>query len=408
MTVYFKIHRVLINKYWLLLFVTSVIGACSSATVTSQLRGSGDLGLVIERTTGSVQIIETTGATALSRITGLGDLSHASIVYSRDERYAYVVGRDGGLTKIDLLAGSITKRVLQAGNSIGGAISQDGRLVAVSNYQPGGVKVFDANTLELVANIPAIYGDSKQQSKVVGLVDAPGQRFVFSLYDAGEIWMADFSDKANLSTPKITRYENVGVLPYDGLISPDGRYYIAGLFGEDGLLLLDLWHPEKSVQRILNNYGRGTKKMPVYKMPHLEGWAMTRDYVFLPAVGRNSVLVVNRQNWQQVKTITVHGQPVFVMARPDGKQVWVNFAFPNNDTVQVLDTEKLQIVKTLKPGKAVLHMEFTPRGENIWVSVRDANKVIVYDTANYSTITTLPMKNPSGIFFTNRAHRIGL
>ena len=48
---------------------------------------------------------------------------------------------------------------------------------------------------------------------------------------------------------------------------PDGRYYIAGLFGEDGLALLDLWHPEKGVQRILDDYGRGTKKLPVYKMP---------------------------------------------------------------------------------------------------------------------------------------------
>ena len=45
-------------------------------------------------------------------------------------------------------------RIVQAGNSIGGAISDDGRLVAVSNYEPGGVRVFDADTLELVADIP--------------------------------------------------------------------------------------------------------------------------------------------------------------------------------------------------------------------------------------------------------------
>ena len=139
------------------------------------------------------------------------------------------------------------------------------------------------------------------------------------------------------------------------MITPDGRYYIAGLFGEDGLAVLDLWHPEKGVKRILNDYGRGSKKMPVYKMPHLEGWAMTEDYAFLPAVGRKQVLVVDRRNWKQVASIDVHGQPVFVMARPDGRQVWVNFAYPLNDTVQVINTEQLKIQKTLKPGKAVLH-----------------------------------------------------
>ncbi|MEA1890411.1 MAG: cytochrome D1 domain-containing protein [Pseudomonadota bacterium] len=369
------------------------------------LRGTGDMGVVIERATGSVQIIETTRQTKLNQVDGLGDLSHASIVFSRDERFAYVFGRDGGLSKIDLLTAKIDKRIIQSGNSIGGAISQDGRLVAVSNYTPGGVKVFDAETLELVADIPATYGDGKQQSKVVGLVDAPGQKFVFSLYDAGEIWIADFSQ---VDTPEITRFRDVGKQPYDGLISPDGRFYIAGLFGEDGLALLDLWHQQEGVKVILSDYGRGSEKMPVYKMPHLEGWAMTEDYAFLPAVGRYEVLVVDRRSWKQVASIAVHGQPVFVMARPDGRQVWVNFAFPRNDTVQVIDTEKLNIIETLKPGKAVLHMEFTPRGEHVWISARDAGKVTVFDTETFKAITTLPMAKPSGIFFTSRAHRTGL
>ncbi len=387
-------------KNILLACLFSLLAACAS----TNLRGTGDLGIVIERGSGSVRIIETTNVTVLSRVTSLGDLSHASVVYSRDARYAYVFGRDGGLTKIDILKGEITKRIIQAGNSIGGAISQDGKLVAVSNYTPGGVKVFNANTLELVEEIPAVFGKESQQSKVVGLVDAPGNRFVFSLYDAGEIWLADYSSGKAV----ITRFKNIGVQPYDGLITPDGRYYIAGLFGEDGMALLDLWHPEKGVKRILDNYGRGTKKMPVYKMPHLEGWAMTEDYAFFPAVGRNEVLVMDRRNWKQVRKISVHGQPVFVMARPDGRQVWVNYAYPKNDTVQVIDTETLKIVKTLKPGKAVLHMEFTPRGEQVWVSARDAGKVTIYDTDAITAISTLSMEKPSGIFFTNRAHRIGL
>ena len=389
------------NKFktvFLFVVATLLLSACDT------LRGTGDLGVVIERATGSVKIVDTTQRIALQQVNDLGDLSHASIVYSRDARYAYVFGRDGGLTKVDILKGKITKRVIQSGNSIGGAISQDGKLVAVSNYTPGGVKVFNATTLELVESIPATYGKNNQQSKVVGLVDAPGQRFVFSLYDAGEIWIANFST----GKAKITRFKNIGRQPYDGLITPDGRYYIAGLFGEDGLAVLDLWHPEKGVKRILANYGRGDKKMPVYKMPHLEGWAMTEDYAFFPAVGRNEVLVMDRRNWKQVRKIPVHGQPVFVMARPDGRQVWVNYAYPRNDTVQVIDTESLKIVKTLKPGKAVLHMEFTPRGEHVWISARDAGKVTVYDTDNFKALTSLPMAKPSGIFFTNRAHRIGL
>ncbi len=368
-------------------------------------RGTGDLGLLIERATSSVQIVETSSNTSLGRVEELGDLSHASAVYSRDQRYAYIFGRDGGLTKVDMLKSKISGRKLQSGNSIGGAISQDGRLVAVSNYKPGGVKVFDADTLELVADVPATWGSGGQRSKVIGLVDAPEQKFVFALWDAGEIWVLDMKDRAR---PEITKFENIGRNPYDALITGDGRYYIAGLFGEDGMAMLDLWNLEAGVTRILPDYGKGEQKLPVYKMPHLEGWAVAGNYAFVPAIGAHEVLVIDMRSWREAARIKVHGQPIFVMARPDGRQVWVNFALPHNDTIQVIDTQSLAIVKQLKPGKGVLHMEFEPRGEEVWMSVRDEDRVEVYDTRTFERKSAIPATKPSGIFFTARAHRIGL
>jgi protein NirF len=367
-------------------------------------RGTGDVGVIIERASGSLVVIETTTNTILSRVPGLGDTSHASVVFSRDERYAYVFGRDGGLTKVDILAGEIVNRVIQSGNSIGGAISQDGQLVAVANYKPGGVRVFDADTLELVADIPALAANGTT-SKVIGLVDAPGNRFVFTLYDAGETWIADLADP---SKPKITKFTDIGVLPYDALITGNGRYYIVGLFGEDGLSLLDLWNPQIGMRRVLDGYGRGEEALPVYKMPHLEGWAVAGNLAALPAVGRHEVLLLDMNSWREAGRIPVYGQPVFAVARPDGRQIWVNFAHPLNDTVQVIDLPSREIVATLKPGKAILHIEFTPRGEHVWLSVRDDDKVVVYDTATLRPVKELPIMKPSGIFLTARAHKTGL
>jgi protein NirF len=389
----------------LAIFLVATLAALATGAAAEELRGTGDLGIVVERAAGAIQIIDTSQKKAIARVDGLGDLSHASAVFSRDGRYAFVFGRDGGLSKIDLLTATVVKRVVQAGNSIGGAISEDGRLVAVSNYEPGGVKVFDSRTLELVADIEAKSAAAPEGSKVVGLVDAPGRRFVFSLYDAGEIWVADMSDPA---APRVQRFEDIGTLPYDALVASDGRHYIAGLFGEDGLALLDLWHPEDGVRRILAGYGRGEEALPVYKMPHLEGWARAGNLFFLPAVGRHEVLVLEAGSWREKGRIAVHGQPVFVVANPDGRRVWVNFAHPRNDIVQIVDTESLEVVHTLHPGKAVLHMEFTPRGEQVWISVRDEDRVDVYDTRTMERIASLPMDKPSGIFLAARAHRIGL
>ena len=382
------------------------LAGCASAPTGV---GSGDLGVVVGRASGTLTVVNTSRKAALGTVSGLGDLSHASVVYARDGATAFVFGRDGALTKVNILTRRIEGRVQQAGNSIGGAISADGTLVAAQNYQPGGVKVFDARTLELVADIPATYevpGQPAQRSRVVGLADLPGRRFVFSLFDADQIWVADLSRPG--APPRVTRFEKVGRQPYDALVTPDGRHYIAGLFGEDGLAMIDLWEREPRVRRILAGYGRGEQPLPVFKMPHLRGWAVAGRHAWLPAIGRREVLVVDTATWQEVARVPVAGQPVFVMARPDGRQVWVNFALPDYHRVQVIATPTRQVVKTLEPGAAVLHMEFTPKGEAVWISSRDANRVSVIDSASFATLATLPVEAPSGIFFASRAARLGL
>lgn len=377
----------------LILALALVVSGCGLA----QAQATGDLGLVVERASGALLVVDQSDRASIGRIEGLGDLSHASLVYSPDERFAFVFGRDGGLTKVDILNQEIVSRVMQAGNSIGGAISDDGHFVAVSNYEPGGVRVFDSETLEMVADIPT-------GGKTVGLVDIPGTRFVFSVWDTGETWIADLSGEA----PEITRIKGMGKNPYDALVTGDGRTYIAGLFGEDHLTALDLWQDIPKPQQILPGYAQGREGLPVYKMPHLEGWALAGHDFVLPAMGQHEVLWVDARTLEQTGRTETYGQPVFAMARPDGRQVWVNFAHPDNDTIQVIDTLTKQVIHQFKPGPGVLHMEFTPRGHEVWLSVRDAGKVMVYDTETFEKLREIAAESPSGIFFTARAHKTGL
>ena len=390
-------------RQWLAVIAVAVLIAAAAPADAVEIRGTGTLGVVIERASGSVLIVDITARAAIGRVDNLGDLSHASVVFSPDQRHAFVFGRDGGLSKIDLLAAAVTKRVVQGGNAIGGAISDDGELVAVSNYEPGGVRVFDARTLSQVADIPAL-GTDGRASKTVGLVDIPGRRFMYALYDAGEIWVIGFPGGA---TPRIDKLTGIGKLPYDGNVTPDGRHYLAGLFGEDGVAHVDLWQRPLKAGRILDGYGRGEEKLPVYKMPHLEGWAAVGDRLLIPAVGRHELIAVDTRSFTEIGRVSTHGQPVFAVARPDGRHVWVNFAHPFNDTIDIVDTLTLKVVHRFTAGPAVLHMEFTPRGHEVWVSVRDADRVQVYDTATFVKKAEIEAQKPSGIFFTARATRIG-
>jgi protein NirF len=134
---------------------------------------------------------------------------------------------------------------------------------------------------------------------------------------------------------------------------------------------------------------------------------MAAGRAWLPAIGRNEVLVADATNWKETGRVAVKGQPVFVMASPDGRQIWVNFAFPDNGWVQVIDTLSGKVVQTLQPGKAVLHMEFTPRGEQAWISSRDDGAVVVVDGASFAELARLPAESPSGIFLTSRGAMTG-
>src|SRR5574337_85833 len=163
--------------------------------------GTASLVVVVEREAGSVLIIDSFRQELLGRISGLGNLTHATVKFSPDARYAYVIGRQAQVSKIDLLTLKLVKQVNAGGVSVGGVISQDGKYVVLSNYVPGEVRILDADTLELVKTIPALYTDTivkdgKQlPSRVVGLVDAPGNLLVFSLMDANSIWVADAGKK---------------------------------------------------------------------------------------------------------------------------------------------------------------------------------------------------------------------
>ena len=407
---------------------TAALAGCAGVPRAS---GTGDLGVVIERARGTVAIVNTSTRTLLAEVPGLGDLSHASVVFARDGASAFVFGRDGALTRVNLLTQRIDARVMQAGNSIGGAISQDGTLVAAQNYTPGGVKVFDARTLELVADIPAYYRASHEperraapssgeaplggaaaagdgglrRSRVVGLVDLPGRRFAYALFDADAIWIADLSQPG---APRVTRFDNIGRQPYDALVTPDGRHYIAGLFGEDGLALVDLWQREPTARRILAGYGRGEQPLPVYKMPHLRGWAVAGRHAYLPAIGRHEVLVVD--------TLTLAGGRPHRGGRPAGVR---DRAARRPPGVGQLRAARLPPRAGDRHARAArgAHARAGQGGaaHGVHAARRGGVDQLRATTTAWSCSTrrtsqalaTLSVDSPSGIFFTARAARMG-
>lgn len=384
----------------------------STTALGSETYGTASLMVIVERESGSVIVIDSSKHKFLGRVSGLGNLIHATIKFSKDARFAYVIGRDASVSKIDLLNLKLIKKVKAGEDSVGGVMTQDGKYVALSNYAPGEVRILDADTLEAVKSIPAeieLPDGKKIQSRVVGLLDAPKNLLIFSLMDGNAIWVVDAGKN---DFPVIKKFRDIGETPYDGLITPDGRYYIAGLLNSNWVSLLDTWDMTevKKITTIKTKDDRGTGEelAPLWKIPHLKGWAIAGGYAVLPAIRREVALIYNTSDWSLVKEAPLIGTALYTVAGPDGRYVWVDLVGKNGDTIQVIDLKTLEVVKTFSPGKGATHPQFTPKGDAVYISLMDEDKVVVYDPLTFEKIKEFPAKRPSGIFSTERAHKFGM
>jgi len=369
--------------------------------------GTGALVLVVEREDASVLVIDSSRHALLGRVEGLGNLRHATVKFSRDGRYAYVLGREAHVSKIDLYTLKVVRQVKAGHWSVGGVMTADGKHLAVSNYQPGEVRILDADTLETVKVIPAervMPDGTRKPSRVAGLVDAPGNLLLFGLMDLDAIWVVDAGKPG---FPVVRQFWDAGVTPYDALITPDGRHYLVGFQGSNWMGMVDTWKLD-GVRRILAEQGKGEEAVPLWKIPHLKGWAVAGDLAFLPALKREVALVYSTRDWTPLPPIPISGTALYTVVRPDRRQVWVDIVGKNGDRVDVIDVGEMRVTRTLEPGPGATHPQFTPKGDAAYISLMDGGKVIVYDTATFQVIREFPARRPSGIFFADRAHRFGM
>ena len=243
------------------------------------------------------------------------------------------------------------------------------------------------------------------ESRATGIVDAPGNRFVCVLIEAAEIWVIDAS-KPEL--PIERRIPTPVPMPYDAMITPDGRYYIVGHLDSPSVSVLDLARPESGVRVVSFDDPSFERGAPV-KLPHMASWAVAGDHVFVPLVGEKRLAVLDRTTFAFRKSLPVRGHPVYAVRSPTEREVWVSFSGEEDDAfVQVIDVESLAVTDTLRLGGRIYHMDFTPRGSHVLVTANRDNKLILVNAATREIEDVEEIASPSGIFGVWRAFRIGL
>jgi len=385
------------------------LGAAASPRL-AQAGGIGSRVFVVERESGSLAVYDFVARNLLpNRITGLGNLRHATMIFSPDLRYGYLATRSGQVSRIDLDKIERAGIVFTSENSIDNAISQDGRVIAIAEYAPGGLTLLDAESLEVLKKHPASFeiDGERVASRVTGVVDAPGNRFVCVLIEAGEIWVID---AAKPDFPIEHRVKTRQGNAYDAMITPDGRYYVVGHMESDRVSVLDLDRPEAGVREVsLRDPNREYDRTNPVKLPHLASWAVAKGWIFVPLVGEDRLAVLDRATWEFARSIPLRGHPVYAVRSPTEQEVWVSFSGEGDDAfVQVIDVESLAVTDTLHLGRRIYHMDFTPRGSHVLVSANADNRLLLVNASTRQIEDSVELASPSGIFGVWRAFRIGL
>ena len=383
----------------------------SSAVAPEQVPGRlGSRVFVVQRDDGQLAIYDYHRRRLLERrIDGLGNLNHATMTFSPDLRYGYVATRGGKLSRIDLQRLEKAGSVQTSDSSIDIAITRDGGHIATAEYKPGGVTILDAETMEVTREIAATYrADGEQKrSRATGIVDAMGNRLVFSLMEGGEAWIVDADEEDFPVTHRIPLEEG---LAYDAMVTPDGRYYVVGHMKKEYVSVVDLAHPEKGAERVSlrDPDGLYDPEHPV-KLPHMASWAVAGDQIFVPLVGESRLAVLDRHTWEFEATVELRGHPVYAVRSPAQDEIWVSFSGEEDDAwVQVVETDELEVTREIEVGRRIYHIDFTPRGTYALVSANEDDTVALVDTDDYEVVDRQSVESPSGLFGIWRAFQIGL
>lgn len=360
---------------------------------------------VVERENSNLAVVDINEYKVVKRISLEANLRHATMVFDPQLKYGYIATRNGKLNRINLYTHEADS-IETSKNSIGIAISQDGKTLAVSEYEPGGITFVNLDEFKISQFIPANIEKNKY-SRITGLVDGHNNSFICALMDSNEVWILERENPTDPESKyKIAkRIQTSDLYPFDGLITQNGRYYVNAHFKSNILSLIDLWNLKDKAHKI--DFGKFSKKIPV-KMPHMEVWANAGDKIFIAANGEPLLHVIDSKTLKYSHSISIIGDGVYTVVEPFQREVWVTFSGEQDGKIQIIDTQTEKTKKILDVGKRIYHLVFTPKGDRAFVSSNETNELIVIRTFDYQVIKKIPLSSPSGIFGVWRAFQIGL
>lgn len=334
---------------------------------------------------------------------------HGGPKFSPDGRFVYFASRDGWISKFDLYNLQLIAEIRAGINTRNLAVSSDGRVVMAANTLPHTLVALDAADLAPIKVIP-VADDSGKSSRVSAVYDAPPRgSFIAALKDIPEVWEIPYDPNAEPVYPGLVHDYRLGEA-----LAAKGPFPVRRIRLDDYLddfffdppyrHLIGAARNAKNGQVVNLIVGRKIAEIDLTGLPHLGSgitWAHKgQPVIATPNLKEGTVSVINMKTWKTVKRIETLGPGFFLRSHENTRYAWVDVFFgPHKDAVHVIDKERLEIVKTLRPapGKTAAHVEFTRDGRYALLSIWDMDgAIVVYDARTLEEVKRIPMKKPSG------------
>ncbi|MCP4423884.1 MAG: hypothetical protein GY803_05275 [Chloroflexi bacterium] len=363
-----------------------------------------NLMLVTERDNRGIVVIDGDTHTRLARM----DATYRAHGYTFDpsnERWAYNLGRDGWLLKIDLYTLQAVAQTRIGIDSRGIAISDDGKYVIGGNYIPNTAVILDTETMEPVKVITA-EGDNLDgefvKSRVCGinqtLTDLGGPYFLMNLKDAGQVWRIDYSDP---SFP-IVKVEGVGNILHEGFLNAaQDTFYVASQ-ASDWMAAIDV-----ATMEIVEQIPAGAK-------PHPGAGAIWEDsagveYGSTLHIQDSEILIWDTDTNTEAATLPTAGPGLFIIATEASPYIWADAVF-NPDGANVFhaiekDPPFTMYDIVIEDSVKLVHPEPTVEGDFVYIADWGADVVYVLDAYTFEVVTVIEdIVTPTGIFNSSRRH----
>jgi len=261
------------------------------------------------------------------------------------------------------------------------AISPNGKLVYVTDFDDNNVLVINTATSAVIATIPIAPGPS------YGISVSPDGSLVYVANQGpGTVTVIDAVTNKVISTILIGKFSN----PNGLLISPDGNtVYVSN--GRDGTVSVI----NASTNLVISTIVVGSTPW---------GLALSKDGKVLYAAneGSGNVSVIDVATGMVVSNITVGNSPVGISISPDGSLAYVSNL--GDGTVSVINTATGSVTATITVGSSPEGVSFSPEGSEAYVlSNTIDNNVSIINTTNNQVISTLSIgeyHNSFGEFIT--------